>query len=252
MPILVREPGASFFKCALTFLDRQPIDLKLALEQHRGFVAQLRSLGREVLVLPAIDHLADACFVEDPAVVLDDVAVITRPLLEERRRECAAVQEELSKHRPLLRIEAPATLEGGDVLEIDRVLYVGWSKRTNHAGLKSLAHLLLEHDYRIKAVELSGCLHLKTAVTQVAGDLLLANRNWADLHRVQEMRILEVHPDEPFAACGLWTGGTLIYPEGFPRTRERLEQAGVRVISLPFSEFQKAEGGPTGLALDVR
>lgn len=250
MPVIVRPPGASFPNCALTFLERSAIDLELALEQHAGFVEALRAAGQEVLSLPALDSLPDACFVEDPAVVLDEVAVITRPALAARRQERASLEAELGRLRPIVHIEAPATLEGGDVLAIDETLYVGCSERTNHAGLKSLAHLLLEHGYRVKACSVRGSLHLKTAVTRVGRELLLVNPEWVDLHRVQGMKQIEVDPGEPFAACGLWIGGKLIHPEGFPRTRERLEGAGVEVLSVPLSEFQKAEAGPTCLALN--
>lgn len=250
MPVIVRPPGASFPNCALTFLERSPIDLELALEQHAGYVDALREAGQEVLSLPALDELPDACFVEDPAVVLDELAIITRPALDKRQEECASLEAALADLRPLAHIEAPATLEGGDVLTIDETLYVGCSERTNHAGLKSLAHLLLEHGYRVKACEVRGSLHLKTAVTQVGRELLLVNPEWVDLHRVQGMKQIEVDPGEPFAACGLWLGGKLIHPEGFPRTRERLERAGVEVLSVALSEFQKAEAGPTCLSLN--
>jgi dimethylargininase len=164
---------------------------------------------------------------------LDEVAVITRPALASRRAERDSLTEHLRTLRPLLHITAPGTLEGGDVLAIDETLYVGWSERTNHAGLKQLAHLLLEHGYRVKAAEVRGSLHLKTAVTRIAEDLLLVN------------------PSEPFAACALWLDGVVYFPDNHPRTRERMERAGLEVVTLSLSEFQKAEGGPTCLALVV-
>ena len=251
MQVLVRPPGASFPQCALTFLERTPVDLDLARTQHAEFVETLRARGHEVHSLPALDELPDSCFIEDPAVVLDDVAVIARPALASRRGERDSLEQHLEQLRPLVHITAPGTLEGGDVLAVDETLYVGWSERTNHAGLKQLAHLLLEYGYRVKAVEVRGSLHLKTAVTRVADDLLLVNPAWVDLHRVQGMRLLEVDPTEPFAACALVLDGVVYHPENFPRTRERLERAGLEVVTLSISEFQKAEGGPTCLALLV-
>jgi dimethylargininase len=251
MQVLVRPPGSSFPQCALTFLERTPVDLDLARTQHAGLVEALRVRGHDVHSLPALDELPDSCFVEDPAVVLDDVAVIARPALASRRGERESLEQHLAMLRPLVHITAPGTLEGGDVLAVEETLYVGWSERTNHAGLKQLAHLLLEYGYRVKAVEVKGSLHLKTAVTRVADDLLLVNPAWVDLHRVQGMRLLEVDPSEPFAACALMLDGVVYYPENFPRTLERLEQTGLEVVTLPLSEFQKAEGGPTCLALIV-
>ena len=248
----VRPPGASFAECALTFLEREGIDLDLARQQHAGFVAALREDGVEVRELPALDDAPDACFVEDVALLLDGVAVIARPALESRRAELPAIEEALAADHELLRMESPATLEGGDVIAIDGTLYVGQSGRTNHPGLKQLAHLVLEHGYRVKAAGVRGCLHLQTAATRVGEDLLLVNPAWVDLHRMRGVRGIEVHPDEPFAACALWTGKRVLHPEGFPRTRERLERAGVEVVSLPLGEFQKAEAGPTCLTLRTR
>jgi dimethylargininase len=251
MQVIVRPPGASFRDCALTFVERTPIDLELAREQHAQLVESLRAHGHSVKSLSPLDDLPDSCFVEDPAIVLDEVAVITRPALASRRAERDSLTEHLRTLRPLLHITAPGTLEGGDVLAIDETLYVGWSERTNHAGLKQLAHLLLEHGYRVKAAEVRGSLHLKTAVTRIAEDLLLVNPAWVDLHRVQGMRVLEVDPSEPFAACALWLDGVVYFPDNHPRTRERMERAGLEVVTLSLSEFQKAEGGPTCLALVV-
>lgn len=248
----VRPPGAKLTECALSFLERQPIDLELARAQHAALVAALREDDVEVRELAPLDEAPDACFVEDVGILLGEVAVVTRPALESRRAELPSIEAALSGDFELLRIDAPATLEGGDVLVIDGTIYVGQSTRTNHAGLKQLAHLVLEHGYRVKAVEVRGCLHLQTGATRVGEDLLLVNPEWVDLHRVRGLRGVEVHPEEPDAACALWTGRRVLQADGAPRTRERLERAGVEVLSLPLSEFRKAEAGPTCLTLRTR
>lgn len=246
---LVRRPGPALVRCALTHLERQPIDCALALEQHRAYVAALEELGVRVEELPALDDAPDACFVEDPAVVLDEVAVVARPPSPSRRREVGSVEAALAPRRALVRIEEPATLEGGDVLVVEDTLYVGWSQRTNHAGLKALAHLLLPFGYRVKAVEVEGCLHLKTALARVGPRTLLANPAWIHAARIDGVELLPIDPSEPFAANALLAGDTVIYPSGFPRTEARLRARGIAVRTIPLSEFQKAEGGPSCLSL---
>src|SRR6185369_6196514 len=154
--------------------------------------ALLVELGCELVELPALAGYPDATFVEDTAVVLPDVAVITRPGAPERRGECASVAEVLARYRPLVTIDAPATLDGGDVMAVDRVLYVGQSARTNHAGLKQLAHAVLAHGYRVKAAEVRGALHLKSACTYLGRSTLLVNRAMISLARISGFELIDV------------------------------------------------------------
>lgn len=250
--VLVRRPGPALARCVVTHLERRPIDVELACEQHGAYVAALAELGVEVEELPPLDDAPDACFVEDPALVLDEVAVIARPALASRRREVESVAVALAKHRELLWIEEPATFEGGDALVVDDTVYVGWSKRTNHAGLKALAHLLLPFGYRVKAVEVQGCLHLKTALTRIGPRTLLANAAWIHTGRIDGLELVPVDLSEPFAANALLIGEALLYPSGFPRTEELLRQCGIPLRMLELSELQKAEAGPTCLSLLLR
>lgn len=249
---VVRRPGPALERCALTHLERRPIDLALALEQHAGYVAALEELGARVEELTPLDDAPDACFVEDPALVLDELAVVARPALATRRREVDSVAEALARHRELARLPEHATLEGGDVLAADDTLYVGWSERTNHAGLKALAHLLLPHGYRVKAVEVRGCLHLKTALARIGPRTLLANPAWIHTGRIDGLELVPIDPREPFAANALRVGETLLYPSGFPRTEALLRERGIALRVVELSEFQKAEGGPTCLSLFFR
>lgn len=249
---LVRPPGPELAQCELTHLARQPIDLDRAAEQHAAYCAALESLGVRVRVLPPLPGHPDACFVEDPALVLDEVAVLTRPRPASRRGEVAALEPLLAELRPLERIEGQRTLEGGDVLAIEDVLYTGLSARTDHAGMKELAHRVLEHGLRVKALHVRGALHLKTAVTWLGGEELLANPNWVDLRRAPDFRVLEVDPREPFGANVLKVGQRLLASTDAPRTLERLVARGYDVLPVDLSEFHKAEAGPTCLSLLYR
>ena len=252
---LVRDVSPALERCELSFQERVPIDLELARAQHHSYVETLTSLGCQVEVLPPLPENPDAVFVEDTAVVLDELAVITRPGAESRRGEVDSTARALARHRHLAYIEAPGTLDGGDVLRVGRTLYVGLSARSNHAGIEQLRAHLKPHGYEVVSVQVRGCLHLKTAATQVgmlksaaaevAPGLLLINPEWVDKSAFQGADFIEVDPAEPFAANAVLVGGELVYPASFPRTRARLEQAGIKVHVVDMSETEKAEGGVT-------
>ncbi len=246
---LVRPPTAAIARCELTYLEREPIDAERALAQHTAYVACLRDLGIEVVALPPEPDLPDATFVEDAAILLDEVAVITRPGAASRRPEVASVAEALRPHRPLLTITAPATLDGGDVLHIDRDLYVGSGGRSNAAGIAQLRDLLAPYGYRVHAVAVTGCLHLKSAATSLGAGLLLINPAWLDLAPFAGYELLPVAADEPYAANTLRVGATTLHPTGFPRTTELLVARGHSIRTLDISEMQKAEAALTCLSL---
>jgi dimethylargininase len=246
---LVRKPGLELERCALTFRRREPIDVARAREQHETYAAALERLGVEVQCLPRLPRSPDATFVEDTAVVFGELAVLARPAPEHRRGEVASVREALAAHRPLLELAAPATLDGGDVLACEELIFVGQSRRTNHLALKTLAHALLDHGYMVKAVEVRASLHLKTAATYLGEDRLLAHRAWLPAGRLQGLEVVEVHPDEPFGANVLRLGETVLVSQSFPRTAERLDRLGYRVEALELGELEKAEAGITCLGL---
>jgi dimethylargininase len=157
----------------------------------------------------------------------------------------ASVAVALEGWRTCARIELPGTLDGGDVLRVGRDLYVGVSGRSNAAGIAQLASVIEPFGYRTNSVPLHGCLHLKSAVTCVGADTLLINDAWVDRAHWPGMRFIAVAPGEPHAANSLLIGDTLIHAASAPRTRERLEAAGLRVVALDVSEIEKAEGGVT-------
>jgi dimethylargininase len=232
-------------ECELTHLDRAPIDLERASAQHARYEALLRELGCRVeRIAPAPEH-PDSVFVEDTAVVFDEVAVIARPGAPSRRGEVAAVEGRLAELRPIRRIEAPATLDGGDVLVAGRRVFVGRTARTGDDGIAQLAAILEPFGYETRGVEVRGCLHLKTAATAIADDAVVFQPEWVDPAVFDGLELVPVDPAEPFAANVLRVGGVLVMPEAFPRTRARLEARGHRVHAVPAGELAKAEGGVT-------
>jgi dimethylargininase len=254
---LTRPVSASIGQCELTHLDRQPIDVDLARAQHHRYEEALAALGCRVERLPEEPNLPDAVFVEDAAIVLDELAIVTRPGAASRRPETRTVARALERYRPLATIEPPGTLDGGDVLRVGpdeasgKTLYVGLSQRSSRAAVEQMRTLLAPLGYSVRGVPVRGCLHLKSAVTQVAEDLLLINRGWVDGERFDGLGLLDVDPSEPYAANALRIDGTLVYAAAYPRTRERLEARGIAVSIVDLSELAKAEGAVTCCSLIV-
>ena len=251
MIALVREVSPRLAHCELSFLERVAVDAGRARAQHAGYVAALGALGLAVEWLEPLPHNADGVFVEDTALVLAEVAVITRPGVESRRPETASVATSLAAHRPLARIQAPGTLEGGDIVVIGRSVYVGASARSNADGIRQLQSALAPFGYRVAAVAMRDCLHLKSAVTFIAPDTLLTNPAWVDPQVFDARTVIEVDPSEAFAANSLSVGGVTLLSAAFPRTGERLRRAGVVTRELDVSELQKAEAALTCMSLIV-
>jgi dimethylargininase len=242
---ITRDVSPAIVRCELSFIPRQPIDLARARQQHQAYEVLLAKLGARVISLPAEPHLPDSTFVEDPAIVLDEIAVILPLGTESRRPEAPSLAQELAKYRRLAYAQLPGTLEGGDVLRIGRKLFVGLTKRSNAEGIRQLAEILKPHGYEVISVPVTGCLHLKSAVTWIADNTLLANRAWFDTNPFAGYDWIDVDPSEPHAANALALGGTIIFPASFPRTRGRIGSLDYRVTPLDISELQKAESGLT-------
>ena len=246
---ITREVSPDLADCQLSFVDRTPIDVERARHQHAGYLQALRTLGCEVLNLPVAPGLPDAVFVEDVAVVLDEAAVMTRPGAASRRDEGAAVADVLGRYRSLRSIAAPGTLDGGDVLRVGRTLYVGQAARSNAEGIAGLQAQVAEFGYRVQAVPTHDCLHLKSAVTEVADGTLLVNPQWVDATVFAGYRVIGIDPEEEHAANALRIGNSVIHPACFPRTQRRLVDAGIDVLVVDVSELQKAEGAVTCCSL---
>jgi dimethylargininase len=247
---ITRPVSGSLARCELTHLPRVAIDLDLARAQHASYEETLASLGCRVVQLPETPELPDAVFVEDTAIVLDELAVIARPGAASRQEETAAVAEALARFRRTAAIEAPATLDGGDVLRIERHLYVGRSSRTSEAGITRLRALTEPHGYEVHAVPVEGgCLHLKSAVTLVAPSVVLLNPAWVSPDAFARCEVIEIDPSEPAAANVLRIEETLVVAAAFPRTQALLADRGYQMRVVDVSELQKAEGGLTCCSL---
>jgi dimethylargininase len=244
---LTRAVSPAMNRCELTFLDRKEIDLARAAGQHREYELCLASLGIVVVPLAAEPDLPDSVFVEDPAVVVDEVAVITRMGAPSRRREAEQLARALEVYRPLSRISEPATLEGGDVVRSGRKIFAGRSQRTNEEGIGQLAALLSPCQYTVTPVDVHGCLHLKSACCALDSSTLLVNREWIDVSPFEGFRLIDV--EEPWSADVLAIGDTVLMPAGFPGTRRKLETLGWKVETVDVSELQKAEAGVTCMSV---
>lgn len=242
---LTRAVPPAIIHCELTHLTRAPIDYMRAVEQHRQYEDALVALGCTVERLSDAPDLPDAVFVEDAAVVLPEIAVIARPGVAARRAETASVAGSLARYRTLVFIGSPGTLDGGDVLHIGTRLMVGLSQRTNAEGIRQLEALVAPHGYTVQSVPVTGCLHLKSAVTQVGENTVLVNAACVNRAAFADLDIIEVHPDEPTAANALRVGDAVIHPAAHSRTRALIEQHGIPVHPVPADELEKAEAGVT-------
>jgi len=246
---ITRPPTDALARCELTHLERQPIDVVLALEQHRAYEEALAECGAHVVSLAPEPDMPDAVFVEDAAVVLDDVAVITRPGAVSRRAETESVAKALADYRPIAHLTDPATLDGGDVLRVGDELFVGVSTRTNAEGIRQLGTIARRHGLETRPVPIRDCLHLKSACSHVGGGLLLVNPARVDVDLFAQFELLHVLPDELGAANTVLVGETVMIAESFPMTADLLARLGVDVVAVDLSELQKAEAGGSCMSL---
>jgi dimethylargininase len=250
MPIAItRAVSPAMGNCELTYLPRARIDTGLAARQHAEYLAALSAAGCRVLTLEAEPDLPDSVFVEDTALVLDELAVLCRPGAASRRPETVAIGQALTEHRTVIPIQPPGTLDGGDLLCIGKTIYAGLSGRSNRDGIEQLSHIVSRHGYAVRAVGVSGCLHLKSAVSLVAPETLLINPAWVDPSVLGASELIEVDHRETHAANVLLLERNAIMSAAFPRTMERLLANGIEVRSVDVSEMQKAEGGVTCCSL---
>ena len=237
---ITRALSPEIGRCELSYIERQPIDVARAQRQHDAYERLLEKHGCTIIHAAPAPQMPDAVFVEDAAVVLDDVAIITRPGAESRRGETESIATALKRFRKLKRVEAPATLDGGDVLAIKNKLYIGMSQRSNEAAVEQLG---------ATAIEFRNCLHLKSAVTQIGERTLLLNPDWVDARQFPGFEAISVDPREPFAANVLRLDDVLIYSASYPLTRRRLQSRGFHVETLEVDELEKAEAAVTCCSL---
>ncbi len=249
---ITRDVSPRFNECEITHIERSPINLETARTQHHEYIQTLKELGCAVLELPAEADLPDSIFVEDTAVVLPEIALLTRPGADSRKPETESIARALAPYRELVRIQPPATVDGGDVLVLGKNIFVGMSTRSNKLAIDQMNQLLGKYGYKTQAVELHECLHLKSAVTRVdENNTLLINRNWVDVETFNRYELIDIDPSEPFAANCLPINGSIIFPTAFPKTTAKLETRGYRVKPVMVDELAKAEGAVTCCSLIV-
>lgn len=246
---ITRKVSPNISLCELTHLERQPIDYHNATLQHQEYEEGLERSGCKVFSLPAEPDLPDSVFVEDAAVVFDELAIITLPGADSRKPETATVAEALRPYRKLFFIHEPGMMDGGDVLKVGKQIFVGITPRTNLQGIAQMREILAPYGYSVKGIPVHGCLHLKSAVTQVKEDTLLINPAWVDKSEFGGMNFIDVDPAEPYAGNALFIGNQVIYPSAYQKTRRRLEAHAIKLLSVNASELAKAEGGVTCCSL---
>jgi dimethylargininase len=245
---IVRKPGPDF-GLGLTTADLGPPSYPLILEQHAAYVAALRRLGLEIVVLEPAPGFPDAYFVEDPAVVTPEAAVIANPGAPSRRGEENTLEPVLARFRRTVRIQAPATLDGGDVLAAGGRYFVGLSERTNAGGARALGRILEEQGISWTGVPVGAGLHLKSGVNSLGGNALVLNEALAGQAAFAGFDRIVLDPGDEYAANTLWINGHLLMPAGFPRARRKLEALGLPVHELEVSEVRKMDGGLTCMSL---
>jgi dimethylargininase len=235
-----------------TFAGDDVVDNAVALRQHEAYREALRACGAEVVVLDAYRSMPDCVFVEDTALVLDEVAVMMSPGAVSRRGEPLGMEPVLREYRSIERVALPATIDGGDIVHAGRALYVGASPRTNAAGINALRGVVRRHGYTVTAVPVHGCLHLKTACSALADGRFLVNAKWIDVASLPAMKLVQVPDAEQWSGDVLTIGDRIIASDAFPETLALLESAATEVIPVSVSEYAKVEGGVTCLSLVFR
>jgi dimethylargininase len=242
---ITRQVSRSINDCELSFQAREPIDVMRAAAQHRAYEECLTELGVRIVSLPAEPELPDAVFVEDPVVVVDEVAIIARMGAPSRRPEAATLANALACYRPMRFLTEPATLDGGDVLRVGRRIFAGLSQRTNREAVAQLANILKPYGYEVEPVEVRRVLHLKSACSFIGKDTMLVNRALIDAEQLRGFKLIDVPDDEPAAANALLVSDVVIIAASFPKTRALLERRGFQVRAVDLSDLQKAEAGVT-------
>ncbi|GMQ76715.1 MAG: hydrolase [Gammaproteobacteria bacterium] len=224
-------------------------DVESMIEQHRDYVEILESLDLQVTVLDGDEDFPDGCFVEDTAIVTPEVAVITRAGAASRRGEEVAIEPLLAARRPVARITAPGSVDGGDILVMGERVIIGLSGRTNEEGARQLAEIVEGRGMRCITLAAGNGLHLKSSVNALGDDRLLVTQEFAECAELSEFERIVIPADESYAGNSLWVNGNVLVPAGFPATRELIDRLGVETIEAQVSEFRKMDGGLTCLSI---
>lgn len=242
---ITHKVSSRIVECELSFIERMPIDYELAHSQHDLYESLLTRLGVLVNSLTENDEYPDACFVEDTAIVVDEVAVICSMGVSSRRGETSLIARELAEYRELKVISLPAEIEGGDVLRVGRQILVGLSRRTNIEGIRALTRILEPLAYKVIPVRTKSGLHFKSGCTAIDEEKLFVNPDWIEIDALVGFKLLFTPDEEPASANVLRVGETVCLQSEFPRAIDLIRKAVERVEIVDMSELRKAEAGLT-------
>lgn len=245
---ITRRPGVNFAN-GLTQSDLGEPSYEVILEQHRAYVDTLKRRKLDVVELQPLDDYPDAYFVEDPAIVTADIAVMTIPGAPSRQGEQESLKRCLRQFREIAEIQPPGTVDGGDVLIVDHHIFIGVSARTNAAGAQQLGQILEHFGYTWTTITVQNGLHLKSDVNYIGCNTLLMSAKYVHLGQFRDFNKIVLKDEDSYAANSLWLGDCLIMPQGYTDTKSRIERAGCDIIELDVSEVRKMDGGLTCLSL---
>jgi len=221
-----------------------------AIKQHADYIVALKECGLAVTLLEADEKFPDSTFVEDVALMTPNCAIITNPGATSRTGETESMIPIVQGFYDVIEyIEAPGTVEAGDIMMVSNHYYIGLSQRTNLDGAKQMIQHLENHGMSGSIVELSEVLHLKTGLGYLEDNNLLAGGEFLTKPAFQNFNLIEVDQDEAYAANSVWINGKVLTPKGFPKTKKLIESAGYKIREVDVSEFQKIDGGLSCLSL---
>jgi len=245
---IVRIPGSNFANGLTTSTLGKP-DFDKILNQHKNYIEILKQLGLEIVELPSEHHYPDAYFVEDTAVVLNEAAIITRPGAKARRGEKDSIKPVVKKYKKIELIEAPGTVDGGDVLQVDKIFYIGLTERTNLEGAGQFKTIVEKYGYKCKFIEVGKGLHLKSSVNYIGWNTVLITSALSENSEFDKYNKIVLEEADEYAANTLLINETLITPSGFPNVKKELEKITDNIIEIDVSEVRKMDGGLTCMSL---
>ena len=247
--VIVRKPGRSLVN-GITSSNLGKPNYDLAVQQHDHYINALKSLDVKVKILDASEQYPDAVFVEDTAVLAERCAVITHPGALSRQGEEISIKEALNEfYTSFESIQAPGTLEGGDVMRVGDHFYVGLSARTNEEGYRQFAAILNKFNYSASAVKLEKFLHLKTGLAYLEHNNLLVSGEFIEHVDFKKFNRIIIDETEEYAANCIWFNNAVLIPMGYPKTAAAISKLGYKIMEVDVSEFQKLDGGLSCLSL---
>jgi dimethylargininase len=243
---LVRPPSINFVNALSAHAEASSINFQKARQQHAAYCEVLKTAGLAVEILEPLDAFPDSVFIEDNAVILEDRAILCSMKEANRQGEVSFLADAFQSRLPVLRLQAPVFIDGGDVLQTEKAVFVGQSKRTSTEAIEALQSLTPKP---VIPIVVKQGLHLKTSVSTLGKGLLIINPAHVETEPFRNLEWIEVDEEETYAANCLAVGENVILPAGFPKLEQRIQEYGFSTLPVEINEFQKADGGVTCLSL---